>query len=462
MSHRARVAAVYLLGFFVDLINMFIANVAYPGIARQFAAPVSALAWVSTGYILGLTLVIPLSRWLAVRFGARRIFTCSLMIFMLASAGAGSAQSLVSLISWRIVQGIGGGLLIPVGQTLTYALYRSHERARLSAVIMLVGLLAPALSPAIGGIIVDSFNWRWVFLASLPLAFLAWILALCWLPETPREPAGRFDLKGFALLNGGLALVLWGLTSLGDNSEWQTGSVVLLAGACLMTMFVRISRKHPAPLLDLTLMKDPLLRTGMLIYQCIPGVFTGVSLIAMLYLQNEQHFTAAQSGALMLPWSLASFAAISFTGKMFNRIGPRALFIPGCLIQGAGIGLLALLSGFPAQSWLAIAAFTLMGAGSSLCSSTAQSGAFLHIPTQQLADASALWNINRQLSFCLGVTLVSVMLNILQIYLPQSAFRLAFIFAAVSVMVPVVLCLRLPGRDIVQERHQQELQKERT
>ena len=454
MSHRARVAAVYLLGFFVDLINMFIANVAYPGIARQFDAPVSALAWVSTGYILGLTLVIPLSRWLAARFGARRIFILSLTIFMLASVGAASAGNLTTLIAWRIVQGLGGGLLIPLGQTLTYALYRSHERARLSAVIMLVGLMAPALSPAIGGIIVDSFSWRWVFIASLPLALLGWVLALCWLPQTPRELAGRFDLKGFALLNGGLTLVLWGLTSLGENSEWLSGSAFLLAGAGLMAMFVGVSRKQPEPLLDLTLMKDPLLRTGMLVYQCIPGVFTGVSLIAMLYLQNEHHFSAAQSGGLMLPWSLASFAAISFTGKMFNRIGPRALFIPGCLIQGGGIGLLALLSVFPAAPWLAIAAFTLMGAGSSLCSSTAQSGAFLHIQTEKLADASALWNINRQLSFCLGVTLVSVMLNILQIYLPQSAFRLAFIFAAASVIVPVLLCLRLPGREIVQELHQ--------
>ncbi|NGX88409.1 multidrug efflux MFS transporter [Rahnella sp. Lac-M11] len=460
MSHRARVAAVYLLGFFVDLINMFIANVAYPGIARQFDAPVSALAWVSTGYILGLTLVIPLSRALTARFGARRVFILSLTIFMVASFGAAGATHLTTLTGWRIVQGLGGGLLIPLGQTLTYALYPSHERARLSAVIMLVGLLAPALSPAIGGIIVDSFSWRWVFIASLPLALLAWVLALLWLPEAPYEPAERFDLNGFLLLNGGLMLVLWGLTSLGESSEWLSGSALLLAGAGLMAMFIRVSRKQTEPLLDLTLIKDPLLRTGMLVYQCIPGVFTGVSLIAMLYLQNEHHFSAAQSGSLMLPWSLASFAAISFTGKMFNRLGPRALFIPGCLIQGAGIGLLALLSVFPAAPWLAIAAFTLMGAGSSLCSSTAQSGAFLHIQTEKLADASALWNINRQLSFCLGVTLVSVMLNILQIYLPQSAFRLAFILAAVSVIVPVLLCLRLPGREIVQELNQQELQKE--
>ena len=450
MNYRTRVAVVYLLGFFVDLINMFIANVAYPGIARHFQAPVSALAWVSTGYILGLTLVIPLSRWLTARFGARRIFIVSVIIFMVASLGACAAGSLMSLIVWRIVQGLGGGLLIPVGQTLTYALFRSHERARLSAMIMLVGLLAPALSPAFGGMIVDSFSWRWVFVASLPLAMLTWGLALFWLrDEEVKEPAGRFELSGFLLAGAALALILPGLTLLGETGDVATGVFLLLCGLILMTIFVRKSLQQSRPLLELTLIKDPLLRTAMLIYQCIPGIFTGISLIAMLYLQQELHFSAAQAGGLMVPWSLGSFVAISVSGKMFNRTGPRALFIPGCLIQGIGIGFLSALSVTP-QPWLAVTAFSLMGFGSSLCSSTAQSCAFLQVRQNALADASALWNINRQLSFCLGVTVVSVMLNVLQVYIPQHAYRLSFIIAAASVLLPVMLCLKLPGREIVQ------------
>lgn len=150
MSYRSKVAIVYLLGFFVDLINMFIANVAYPAIGQAMRASVSQLAWVSNGYILGLTLVIPLSAWLAQRIGGRRVFILSLALFMLATLGAGNAESIGALIGWRTLQGMGGGLLIPIGQTLTYQLYRSHERAGLSAAIMLVGLLAPALSPALG------------------------------------------------------------------------------------------------------------------------------------------------------------------------------------------------------------------------------------------------------------------------------------------------------------------------
>ncbi|RTF41643.1 MFS transporter, partial [Serratia marcescens] len=159
MSYRSKVAIVYLLGFFVDLINMFIANVAYPAIGQAMRASISQLAWVSNGYILGLTLVIPLSAWLAQRIGGRRVFLLSLALFMLATFGAGNADSIGALIGWRTLQGMGGGLLIPIGQTLTYQLYRSHERAGLSAAIMLVGLLAPALSPALGGWLVDRLDW---------------------------------------------------------------------------------------------------------------------------------------------------------------------------------------------------------------------------------------------------------------------------------------------------------------
>lgn len=150
----------------------------------------------------------------------------------------------------------------------------------------------------------------------------------------------------------------------------------------------------------------------MLIYQFIPGVFTGVSMITMLYLQNQLAMHASFVGALMLPWSLASFAAISLTGKKFNLWGLRPLFITGCLVQALGIGMLAL-TGQTADAIVCVLAFAFMGFGGSLCSSTAQSSAFIQIADRELADASALWNIKRQLSFCLGVTLVSLLFNLI-------------------------------------------------
>lgn len=454
MSYRSKVAIVYLLGFFVDLINMFIANVAYPAIGQAMRASVSQLAWVSNGYILGLTLVIPLSAWLALRIGGRRVFLLSLTLFMLATLGAGNADSIGALIGWRTLQGIGGGLLVPIGQTPTYQLYRSHERAGLSAAIMLVGLLAPALSPALGGWLVDRLDWRWVFFANLPLAALA--LAALWLrAEAPTAARKPLDATGLLSACAALTLLL-GLTRLSEAGHQVSGAALLAAGLLVLAYYLRHSLRTPQPLLNLRLVGDPLLRNAMAIYLCIPGLFIGVSLVAMLYLQNQLGMPAAQVGGLMLPWALTSFLAITLTGKSFNRLGPRPLLIAGCLLQGAGMLTLAQIDQ-AGQHALQIAAFALMGFGGSLCSSTAQSSAFLQIPDGQLADASALWNINRQLSFCLGVALLSLLLNLLLAVLPPAAaYRTCFILAGASTLIPLLLCLRLANRAIVRQLNAQQ------
>ncbi|XXN66541.1 MFS transporter (plasmid) [Enterobacter ludwigii] len=451
MTYRVRVACVYLFGFFIDLVNMFIANVAYPEIGRQFDAPVSQLAWISNSYILGLTLVIPLSNWLAKRIGTKRLFMVSLFIFIIASFGVGWSSSMDQLIAWRGLQGIGGGLLIPLGQTMTYALYKSHERARLSSAVMLVALLAPALSPAIGGILVESISWRWVFLTSVPLGVIALVLTVCWLKSDQRVKQ-RESLDVGGLIGGctGLALLLLGLTYLGESHRYLQGGLMLLMGLVIMAGYIWNAMQKSSPLLNLRLIKDPLLQTAMLIYQFIPGVFTGVSMIAMLYLQNQLGMHASVVGALMLPWSLASFAAITLTGKRFNTLGPRPLFITGCLVQASGIGLLAL-TGHSADVVVCVFAFTLMGFGGSLCSSTAQSSAFIHIANGDLADASALWNINRQLSFCLGVTLISLLFNVIAdtgLSIDQ-AYHLCFVIAACSAVIPIACCFRIANQQVI-------------
>jgi EmrB/QacA subfamily drug resistance transporter len=454
MNYRMRVAVVYLLGFFIDLINMFISNVAYPAISRSFHATVEQLAWVSNGYIIGLTLIIPASRWLAARLGSKRLFLLSLSLFMVATLGAGTANSLTSLVGWRVAQGLGGGLLIPIGQTLTYSLYPANERARLSAVIMLVGLLAPALSPALGGVIADGLGWRWVFFASLPLATLTLLLAAFWLrnDETAAVKT-RLDAVGLLMSCAALTLILLGLTQLGTRTERIGGAMLLLAGIALMAIYVRQSLRKTHPLLNLRLVALPLLRTSMLIYQLVPGVFTGVSLLAMLYLQNQLAMSATHVGELMLPWALAAFVAISLTGRQFNRLGPRPLFIAGCLINGLGIAALTLI-GSGDDRLTQMTCFALMGFGSSLCSSTAQSAAFIETHDAQLGDASALWNINRQLSFCLGVTLMGLLFNLFSTLTEGSvtlAYRSCFVVAALSSVIPVALCLRLKDNAIVEK-----------
>lgn len=400
MTYRSKVAAVYLLGFFLDLINMFIASVAFPAMSHEFNATPSALAWVSNGYIAGLTLVIPFSTLLTHRIGPKRVILLSLFLFSAASAAAGLSASLESLIAWRVLQGVGGGLLIPVGQALTWQQFKPHERARLSSAVMLVALLAPACSPAIGGLLVQTLSWRWIFFATLPVALVTFALACLWLKhEMPSMKATR--------------------------------------------------------LLNLPLLADPLLRFSMLVYVCVPGIFIGVNVTGMFYLQREANMSPAATGMLMLPWSVASFMAIATTGRYFNRIGPRPLVITGCLLQALGI--LLLLNVSPANAaLLPTVAFVLMGAGGSLCSSTAQSSAFLTTRREDMPDASALWNLNRQLSFFAGALLLAQALNLAQAWLPPlAAWHGMFIFAAGMTLLPVIYVFRLNNTQVLTQLRQE-------
>ncbi|MFO2465094.1 MFS transporter [Pseudomonas sp. 15FMM2] len=379
MAYRSKIAWIFLLGFALDLVNMFVATIAYPDIARELQASVSQLAWISNAYLIGLTLIIPLSVWLAAAMGERRLIAVSLLLFAVASMLVGQAGSIEALIGWRLLQGVGGGLLIPVGQAMAYRHFPAAERSQLTARVMSVALLVPALSPALGGLIVDSVSWRWIFYANLPLALMTLLLAMLWIkPDTPSAIRPKLEL----------------------------GSLF----------------KHA---------NNPMLRIAMLIYLFVPGVFIGVSLIAILYL-HRLGYDATRTGALMLPWALASALAIYLGKKLFNRWGPKPLLLVGMLVQCGGILLLN-----TAEPALIICAYALMGLGSSLCSSTAQTLAFVDIRAEHMGHASALWNINRQLSFCLGAAALSALLSAFD------SFTITFTMAAALTLLPLFAVLRL-------------------
>ena len=389
MAYRTKIAAVYLLSFALDLVNMFAVSIAYPQIGVDLQASVSQLAWIGNAYMLGLTLIILPSVWLAAVVGEKRLLLISLGVFTAATWGVAQATSIETLIGWRLLQGLGGGLLIPVGQAMVYREFRPHERARLTSVILLVALMVPALSPVLGGWVVEATSWRWVFYANLPLALIALILTQCWVRPVTQSP-----------------------------------------------------RPAPVRLATLThLLKSPLLRVAMLTYLCIPGIFMGTQLVSILYV-HQLGYGPAQTGALMLPWALASALGIALSRYRFNRWGPKPLLLAGMSAQALGIALLIQLQDGPL--WLPMALYALMGFGGSLCSSTAQNTAFIDVPAEHMAPASALWNLNRQLSFLLGPALMMGLFSALSSITSTShAFALCFAIGAGMTLVPLIPALRL-------------------
>lgn len=389
MAYRTKIAAVYLLSFALDLVNMFAVSIAYPQIGVDLQASVSQLAWIGNAYMLGLTLIILPSVWLAAVVGEKRLLLISLGVFTAATWGVAQATSIETLIGWRLLQGLGGGLLIPVGQAMVYREFRPHERARLTSVILLVALMVPALSPVLGGWVVEATSWRWVFYANLPLALIALILTQCWVRPVTQS-----------------------------------------------------ARPAPVRLATLAhLLKSPLLRVAMLTYLCIPGIFMGTQLVSILYV-HQLGYGPAQTGALMLPWALASALGIALSRYRFNRWGPKPLLLAGMSAQALGIALLIQLQDGPL--WLPMALYALMGLGGSLCSSTAQNTAFIDVPAEHMAPASALWNLNRQLSFLLGPALMMGLFSALSSITSTShAFALCFAIGAGMTLVPLIPALRL-------------------
>lgn len=445
MAYRSKVALVYLLGFALDLLNMFVASIAYPDIALELHASVTELAWISNAYMLGLTLIIPLSVWLATRLGERRLILGSLLLFGLASVLVAGAGSIEALIGWRLVQGLSGGLLIPIGQALAFRHFPPEQRSRLTTWVMSVALLVPALSPAAGGLIVQALSWRWVFYLNVPLTVLAWVLGALWLKvDAPATERPTLDTRGLLLAALTLGLLLIALSLLSETDSRRLGMLVLALSAVVLWLYLRDGWRKPAAVLDLQLLNSPSLRLAMLVYLLIPGVFIGTSLIAVLYL-HQLGFGTAQIGALMLPWALGSAVAIVTGKRCFNRFGPKPLLVVGMLWQSLGIGLLTLID--EPQGWLPIIAYTLMGLGGSLCSSSAQTLAFLDIRPERMGHASALWNINRQLSFCLGTAVLSSLLGALG---PQSphAFERCFLVAAFLSLLPILAVLRFDSTTV--------------
>ncbi|MCF5704964.1 MFS transporter [Pseudomonas syringae] len=443
MAYRSKVALVYLLGFALDLLNMFVASIAYPDIAGQMQASVTQLAWITNAYMLGLTLIIPLSVWLAARFGERRLILASLLLFSIASALVAQAGSIESLIGWRLLQGLGGGLLLPVGQALAYRQFAPSQRAHFTGVVLLVALMVPALSPAAGGVIVQALSWRWIFYLNLPVALLAFGLGLLWLkPDQPSTERPTLDARGLLLAATALSLLLIAVSLVSESDTRILGLFTLALSFLALCIYLRDGWRKPDAILELQLIKTPSLRLAMLIYLCVPGVFTGTHMIAVLYLHNLG-LGAAQIGALMLPWAVGSGVAILLGKRSFNRVGPKPLLSAGMLLQCLGIVLLMRIEQ-PASTPLIIA-YALMGLGGSLCSVSAQTLAFVGITPEKMGHSSALWNINRQLGFCLGAALLSSLLGALG----DEGFRYCFLAAALLTLLPMVSVLRFDSTAVL-------------
>lgn len=441
MSYRYQIATVFLLGFFIDCINIFMSAIALPNIATHFSTSQSMVAWVANAYILGLVLIMPISLWLSGRLGERKLLAYSMLLFTLAVGMCGISDSIYSLIFWRFIQGVSGGLLIPVGQALVFSLFPNQERQKISTMIMTVALIAPAFSPAIGGMIIDSFSWRWVFFANIPFSLLAALLAWRWVKNGEKQAREKPDIFGLLLVSLSLLGLLMSFSLYNDYQNLILALLSFGASALLLAVYLRYAQKCRAPILNLQLLKNYNLRNGFIVYYAVPGIFTGVNLLNIFNLQTNIGFNAQQTGLFMLLYAAGALFSMISGGYFYHRLGKRSLFIAGITLHSLGIFSLFWIDN-QSQLGLLVIAYLLMGMGGGMSANTAQISALIDFKDRDLLQGSVLWNINRQVAFSVGTVVLISIFNLMTSSSDLVRYQYTFFIAALLGLLSLISVIK--------------------
>src|SRR5215469_10329155 len=330
LDPKISVSVVFVTAMFMSIMDSTIVNVALPSIARQLNVPSTAIDAVVVAYLVSLAVVMPTTGWLGDRWGTKRIMLMALTLFTISSALCGLASSYGMLVLFRVLQGAAGGALTPVGTAMLYRTFPPSERVQVSRVLIFATILAPALGPIIGGLLVTQLSWRWVFYVNVPIGILACLFGLIFLYEHKEKAPGRFDMLGFLLAGAGLALLMYALSE-GPSSGWSSinifGSAIL--GAISLAAFVLVELKVPEPMIDLRLLRDRLFRSTNLVSFFAYAGFLGTLFVAPLYLQEARGVSALVSGLTTFPEAIGVVLSTQMVARLYPRIGPRRLMAGG-------------------------------------------------------------------------------------------------------------------------------------
>ena len=460
--HRTRldpkisVSVVFVTAMFMSIMDSTIVNVALPSIARQLNVPSSAIDAVVVAYLVSLAVVMPASGWLGDRFGTKRILLLALTLFTISSALCGLAQSYEMLILFRVLQGAAGGALTPVGTAMLYRTFPPSQRVQVSRILMFATILAPALGPILGGLLVTKLSWRWVFYVNVPVGIVACLFGLIFLYEHKEESPGRFDLGGFLLAGSGLALLMYALSE-GPSLGWTSINIFgsAIAGTLLLCLFVVVELRVPEPMIDLGLLNNRLFRVTNLVSFFAYAGFLGVLFIAPLFLQEARGVTALVSGLTTFPEAIGVVVSTQLVARLYPRIGPRRLMAGG--LAGVSI-LMALLTlmGQDTNLWVMRVLMFLIGAGMAYAFLPLRAAAFATISSTSTGRASAFYSAQTQLGAALGVAILGSVLSIIGTTTLSAtgtvepnlfAYHAAFLAAAVLTLIAACIALAVSDKD---------------
>jgi EmrB/QacA subfamily drug resistance transporter len=412
-THVWRIAAVVVVGAIMSILDTTIVNVALDSLSRDLHSSLADIQWVATGYMLALAAVIPVSGWAAGRFGAKRLWIASVILFTLGSVLCGLAWSTESLVAFRVLQGIGGGMIMPVGQMV---LARAAGPARLGRVMSVVGLamiLAPIFGPTIGGLLIDHLDWRWIFYVNVPVGIVGVAMGMRLLPKVEDGvERTRLDRVGLALLAAGVPLLVYGLAEIGQRGTLAAPQAYapLGIGAALVVAFVIHALRAAEPLLNVRLFRSPTFSSAAATTFILGAGLFGAMLIMPLYFQIVRGEDAVTTGLLLIPQGVGAAIAMGISGRLTDKVG-------GGRVALAGLGV-TLLTTLPFVSLTATTAYLDLGAamlargfGLGLTMMPAMTAAYARLQPADVAHATPQLNVLQRVGGSVGTALLTVVLQ---------------------------------------------------
>lgn len=407
-----RAAVVIVLGTIMAILDTTIVAVALHRLSIDFHTTVSTIQWVTTGYLLSLAIVIPLSGWAIHRIGAKRVYMISLALFVLGSILCACAWSASSLIVFRVLQGFGGGMIMPVGQAI---MARTAGPQRMGKVMGIVGvpqLLGPILGPVLGGLIVSNTSWRWIFIVNVPIGLVALGLSRTYLAPTSANRGHRFDVAGFLLLAPGLALIVYGLSQVGVVGGFRGTSVWfgIIAGVILSVAFVLRSTRAPEPLIDMRLFRDRTFSFATIGIFLTGATLYGTMFLLPLYYQIDRGDAAWKAGLMMAPQGIGAALVMRLAGSLSDKHGPRYVASFGMAGLALGTFFYTSVGAHTSFYFLGVALF-VRGLGLGFGMMPVVAASYRNLSHAQVPNATSATNIFRQVGGSLGVAVFAVVLD---------------------------------------------------
>ncbi|WP_031358218.1 DHA2 family efflux MFS transporter permease subunit [Caballeronia sordidicola] len=445
-SNVFRIAAVVILGSFMSILDTTIVNVAIKELSRSFSVSLAVTQWASTGYMLALATVIPLTGWAADRFGTKRLYIGSILLFVLGSALCGIAWSANSLIAFRVLQGVGGGMIMPAGMTILSHAAGSDRMGRVMGIVGVPMLLAPIVGPILGGWFVDDFSWRWIFFVNVPIGVIALIAAARILERDVPKPHHALDWRGLLMLSPGLAIFVYGLAETAEHGGFQSidalGGVVV--GLLLVVAFVWHAKHRDDPLIDVRLFTRRAVGVAALTNFLFATAFFGAAFLLPLYFQLVRGESASHTGLLLAAQGCGAMVSMPIATRMTDRTGPGRIVLIGLTLVGIGMLSLTQIHSDTAM-WVIECTLFVLGLGMGATMMPSVSASLSTLQRHEIARVTSGMNAMQRVGGSIGTALLAVVLSRQMTFIMSGATTGGAGMHLMQTMTPATRTLVLPA-----------------